>query len=302
MAGITQDNTGIVVLGASGRVGRMICDLALKVGPKVAHMTERSVPHIIPVVRHTPHGHASSEQIQWRPTDPIPDGLRAAAVIAAWGVTTATNMGHAVNVQLARDAVALAHAIGARRVVHCSSAAVYGAPVDPKQGASETTPPAPLIPYGQSKLEMEQAIPAQDASVDGSNVTSVFLRIGNVAGADRLAASGRSGQVISLDQFPDGRGPRRSYIGPKALVRVMLWAAMARDVPRIVNVSAPHPIGMEDLAHAMGWPITWRPAPDTAIPEVALDTRLLQRLCPLSKESSNPEVIARELHAGGWHK
>ncbi|GAB4489880.1 MAG: UDP-glucose 4-epimerase GalE [Thermodesulfovibrionales bacterium] len=72
------------------------------------------------------------------------------------------------------------------KFVFSSTAAVYGVP---KQGrVSEESAPAPINPYGNSKLMVEQIL--QDAG-RAAGLRSVALRYFNVAGAD---AAGRIGQ------------------------------------------------------------------------------------------------------------
>ena len=67
---------------------------------------------------------------------------------------------------------------GINKIVFSSSAAVYGnAATDAL--ISELSPPAPLTPYGQSKLEAETELRA----LDSAGMRSVVLRYFNVAGA-----------------------------------------------------------------------------------------------------------------------
>ena len=76
---------------------------------------------------------------------------------------------------------------GVRHFVFSSSAAVYGIPAD--GFASETTPMAPINPYGTSKLMSEWML--RDVAA-ASALRYVALRYFNVAGSD---SSGRIGQA-----------------------------------------------------------------------------------------------------------
>ncbi|WP_175500612.1 NAD-dependent epimerase/dehydratase family protein [Litoreibacter janthinus] len=162
-----------------------------------------------------------------------------------------------------RDAAALSGAVleaaakaGVRRVLFASSSAVYSL----GEGLAETDPTDPVNPYGHGKLDMEAVIAASDAHVD-----TCCLRIGNVAGADALL--GRAHTVspdkpLQIDRFPDGKGPRRSYIGPASLARCLERLVMFENaLPDILNLAATSPIEMADLAQAAGLPWHWVPAP-----------------------------------------
>lgn len=85
---------------------------------------------------------------------------------------------------------ALLHAAVRENIKHfvfSSSAAIYGNPVSTP--VSETAHPAPLSPYGRSKLMSEHML--ADASV-ASNLRHVALRYFNVAGADPAGRHGQS--------------------------------------------------------------------------------------------------------------
>jgi UDP-glucose 4-epimerase len=77
-------------------------------------------------------------------------------------------------------------AAGVRHFIFSSTAAVYGIPEGGR--ASETTPTAPINPYGWSKLMSEQML--KDVSA-ATTLRHVALRYFNVAGAD---PDGRIGQ------------------------------------------------------------------------------------------------------------
>lgn len=116
-----------------------------------------------------------------------------------------------------------------------------------------------------------------------------ILRIGNVAGADALLGQ-PTDAVITLDRFPDGQGPRRSYIGPGDLAAVMgaLLSAGAegRDLPEILNLALPGAVAMEDLLHDAGRNFAWKQAPEGALPDVTLDVSRLAQHVPLPQASA----------------
>lgn len=113
----------------------------------------------------------------------------------------------------------------------------------------------------------------------GSAVTC--LRIANVAGADQLLGAPRTAGPQVLHVFPDGTGPRRSYIGPRGLVGILdrLFAASAagRPLPETVNVALDGAVAMEALLDADGRAWEARPAPPGTLPAVQLDIARLAR-------------------------
>ncbi len=180
----------------------------------------------------------------------------------------------AQNALLARAAVRVGAMVGAR-VFLTSSAAVYGRAAGMLE---EDRALSPQSAYGRAKVRMEREGAMLGAEL-GVGVTS--LRIGNVAGADAILGGWREG--FTLDQFADGRTPRRSYIGPVTLARVLWELTQAADVPDVLpdvlNVAQPGTVEMGALLAAAGLAWTARPAPEGAIEEVALDvTRLARRV------------------------
>ena len=200
------------------------------------------------------------------------------------------------NRQLAEACLSAAQAVGIGRVLLASSSAVYG--VDPTGRAfDETATPQPVSTYGRAKLEMESAC------AGATDIEVCALRIGNVAGADALLAplTGHKidpSQPIRIDTFADGAGPLRSYIGAKTLARVL--AALADHpacLPPVLNLAAPNPVRMEALALAAGWPYLMTPAPATAHQSITLDCGLLNQLCPMTDQDSDPAEMVRQWKA-----
>ncbi len=207
-------------------------------------------------------------------------------VIALWGRTTGEAADLADNVNLVPHAIALAEACGARTILHFSSAAVYG----PGADLDETAPPAPANAYGASKLAMEEAIRA----LPRNGIRHCALRLANVVGADSLApALARQDAPVTLDRFADGHGPLRSYIAPGDLARVLaaLAALPADALPDCLNVTAPAPVRMEDLARAADRPVVWRDAPDSASQTVTMDATKLAHLFPKMKFHKTAQLL-----------
>ena len=215
-----------------------------------------------------------------------PQGARFGVVLSLLGVTSAAGSGACgpdlrENSALALAALETARKVGARHVFLASSAAVYG----PGGGLREDAALHPASAYGRAKQTME--IAAQDwrrgAGRDAPRLT--ILRIGNVAGADALLAPRRPtpGGAVTLDRFAaSGGGPRRSYIGPTSLARVLASllrrGAWCEGVPEILNLAAPGAVAMEDLLDADGRAWQWRDAPQEAIEQVVLNTDRLRAM------------------------
>ncbi len=84
--------------------------------------------------------------------------------------------------------IKLCNDYGVNRFIFSSTAAVYGEPTEIP--VKETTPKAPINPYGMSKLMSETVL--QDAATANSAFKFVILRYFNVAGADIANRIGQS--------------------------------------------------------------------------------------------------------------
>lgn len=92
------------------------------------------------------------------------------------------------NVCHSRALIEAVVAEGVRDFVFSSSASVYGEPTT--ASVDETAPPAPMSPYGTTKLMVEWILRDTAAATD---LRYAALRYFNVAGAD---PKGRSGQIV----------------------------------------------------------------------------------------------------------
>ncbi len=91
------------------------------------------------------------------------------------------------NTAKARNLIEVAVRAGIRRFIFSSTAAVYGEPI--VNPISEDAPPAPINPYGRSKLMVEWILEDVARARDFSYVA---LRYFNVAGADPAGRLGQS--------------------------------------------------------------------------------------------------------------
>ena len=182
---------------------------------------------------------------------------------------------------LTRKALDTAQALGIQRVFVASTAAVYGQ----HPGPLTAEVAAPISDYGQAKHAMELMAAAHPQ-------TCTVLRIGNVAGADAILGAWQPGFI--LDQFPDGRTPSRSYIGPATLARILQGLSQLPDLPAVLNIAAPGAIAFGDLLDAAGYSWTPRRASADTIANVTLDTQPLETLMSFAPEEQTPHGIATQ--------
>ena len=260
----------VLVTGSAGRVGsalRAAWQDQARVGQPV--LWHRRQPSERPdIVWNIGHG----------PAPDLPTGL---ILLHLAGVTRGTAAQLAEN-RLATAAICqMAVDRRARHVFLMSSAAVYR----PIAGLiSEADPPDPESVYGRAKHEAEQAAEAILTGPDSPGLT--ILRLANLAGADALFAACVPGQTVTLDPVPgQAQGPVRSYIGPRALARVLAHlvqlAAEGMVLPRILNLAQSPVVAMGDLLDARGQPWRFGPPRSATVARVAVATDRLDALLPL---------------------
>jgi UDP-glucose 4-epimerase len=136
----------------------------------------------------------------------------------------------AVNVDGTRAVAQAAVAAGAKRVLSASSAAVYGEPQE--LPLTETSPTAPTVPYGASKLEAEGVLAEvlRPAGVDFAS-----LRFANVYGP-RQRAEGEGGVVAEFASRM-ARGETPVVFGSGRQTRDFIYVA---DVVNACAMAAVH--------------------------------------------------------------
>jgi len=261
-----SDDLKVLVIGGTGRVGRML------------RRHWRMVP---------PSGMALTYQARqsraWQRGDIIWDAGDGAEALAAYGpfdrmlvlagVTPGPGTNLAQNEVIAHACHAAAARMGVPHILLASSSAIYG--TARSRAYSEGDSPDPANPYGAAKLAAERA-------VQGTAPPVCALRIGNVLGADALmlnAAHASANHPVTLDQFADGHGPQRSYIGPATLAEVLeTLLHLGPALPGALNIGAPAPAAMQTLLKASETPYILRPAPPAAVQTVTLNCGALAAL------------------------
>lgn len=289
----------VVVFGASGRLGRLLQGIWASDGPgrlnalwigRREHAAMRGEKYVSMDILETPAAELRD----------IMAGAEAVLNLAGQ-----TDMA-AVKTPLKREQELVDHARIAEKLVKAaakagtplltaSSAAVYGALGADGQALHEDMelPALPLLSdYGAAKRQAEDAA-REAASTWGGKLTT--LRIGNVAGVDAALGGWRPG--FTLDRFPNGVTPRRSYIGPvqfAGTMRSLLEQAADPALPAVINVAAPGTIEMADVLREAHLAFEIRPAPQHAIAAVQLDvSRLLARV-PISNEAGTAANLIAE--------
>ncbi|MEM7731812.1 MAG: NAD-dependent epimerase/dehydratase family protein [Pseudomonadota bacterium] len=267
----------MLITGAGGRLGRLL-QAARADSPDLHH-------------RFLFQSRGAKADLRWIPGESLDHLPHCIAIIALWGATSGEVDALAQNAALVSLSADLARGLAATRVIHLSSAAVYG----PGHNMNEDHPTDHCNNYGKSKLKLEDAV---DFDRQKADLTHISLRLANVVGADSVAPVLRGERPAKIDNFsltPPHQGPIRSYIGAKGLLQIFdtLLTLPAQAWPKVLNVAAPAPVSMDALARAAGAPVFWQQAPQTAVPEVTLDVSRLQALMPgITLATTAAELVA----------
>ncbi len=281
------DKSPVLLVGASGRVGRMV----MHHWPQVSD----SLPMLAQFRRST----TRSDCLIWDPlTGPeaLLDAVSAtggfSAMIMLAGVTPGPGKNLALNRTLAEACLDAASRAGIGRVLLASSSAVYGAGAGTP--LAETASCDPANAYGAAKLAMEEACMSWRAR----GIDLCMLRIGNVAGADALllnVAKSAPDQAIEIDIFDDGRGPVRSYIGVRTLASVLRSLCLHPDqLPAVVNIGTREPVSMDALADAAHHPWLKRSPTGPTPQSITLDCSLLSTMHEFNTLDSRPDEMVRQ--------
>jgi nucleoside-diphosphate-sugar epimerase len=234
-ATVEDDGGTIVLTGATGFIGAYALRALLNRGRRIRAL-----------VRHVPDGRATApvEWVHGDLTDPatvrgLCEGAGAVVHLASY-IGGDERMCEAVNVDGTRALMAEATRAGVRRVVHLSTAAVYGA--GPHRGlAVDEVPAEPVSAVSRTRLAGEAY--AREAG-------AVVLRPGIVLGAgDRWVVPGLRELVERVPAEWDGGRALLSVVDVGDLARLITAAATGpRPVPPgVYHVGHPEPVRIGDL-------------------------------------------------------
>lgn len=270
----------LMILGATGKVGRLL--RARWQSPLRTLWQSRQAL-------------ADPDWLHWTLDQPLPP---TKVLFVLSGVTSGPPEALAQNAVLGKAIAQAALQAGVDEVILASTMAVYGgaafggSAASDFIGAKEDAAPQDPNPYGASKLAQERVM----ADILGDRLCA--LRLGNVVGADLLGVMLARGGRLSLDQFKDGCGPRRSYLGAGLLARGLQGLVdrvlAGQPLPDVLNFAAPEPLAMADLLKAAGMGYDWKPAPDTAVPLAAMDCTRLQGLLPFMATPLTAQDLAQD--------
>jgi UDP-glucose 4-epimerase len=258
----------ILVTGAAGYVGYAVGRRLIAAGHEVLGLVRRS------------------EQIPALPdgVSPVvadlldPGALRAALPVPLDGVchlAALTRVRESLRNPLrfftvnAQGTVNLLEALpGGVRLVHGSTAAVYGAPE--RQPIRESEPPSPTSAYGASKLAAEQAIRFHCAARSlGATVLRTFNVAGSVDGRGdpdptRLipkALRAAAGRIPRVEVNGDGAAVREFvHVDDLAAAYVLALEAVRPGEPRVYNVGTGHGVSVREVLDVVE-EVTGRPVP-----------------------------------------
>ncbi|MDO8264246.1 MAG: NAD-dependent epimerase/dehydratase family protein [Gallionella sp.] len=246
----------VLVTGGAGFIGSHSVEALLEIGARVRVLDDLSTG----CRENLPEHHAALEFVH----GDVRDGACVARCMQ--GITHVLHLAaqvsvpisiqqpvhsHSVNVAGYLNVLNTARLAGVQRVVHASSAAVYGVPV--VLPLTEDSPVAPLSPYGLEKLVTDQY-----AHLFGElyGVSTLGLRYFNVYGPRQDPRSPYSGviskfaalaiQDSSFTVFGDGL-QNRDFIYVEDVARVNV-AALQSTACGLINVATGHSVTLLEMA------------------------------------------------------
>lgn len=144
---------------------------------------------------------------------------------------------------------------GVKKIVHASSAAVYGE--EPELPKRENDPVAPISPYGQTKLDGEKLC-REFTNVSG--LKTVCLRYFNVYGMNQRINSAYAAVIPNfinqalnnqpLEIYGDGE-QTRDFVFVKDVVSANVLSAMNENITGVFNISNESVISIKELADSI---------------------------------------------------
>ncbi|MEV0011053.1 NAD(P)-dependent oxidoreductase [Streptomyces sp. NPDC047973] len=237
----------VVVTGATGFVGSAVTAALFGPGPRPA----AAEPHTVRVIgRRPPSGLPS--HAEWVPGDLASpatlDGCCDGAQVLlhlACSLSSDAEEAHAVNVTGTAALMAEASRAGVRRIIHLSTAAVYGQ--GPHDGLDvDEVEPAPVSTASRTRLAGER-----HALSAGATVLRAPLILGP---GDRWVVPALAELLTRVPALWDGGRARLSVIDVHDLARLVVGLALVEPAPpaaRILHAGHPAPVTSGELLTAL---------------------------------------------------
>lgn len=242
----------VLVTGAAGHLGRVLLP-RLVTEPEIASVI--AFDRVPPAVRH--------EKLEIQVGDILGPGLLSAlegvdAVVHLAFVVLAQSLGaerrnraliKRINVDGSRRVAALAREAGARRLIHASSVAVYGAWPDNPPLIDEGRPrrPTPGFAYGEDKAAVEDWLDCFGAEESALAITR--LRFHAIVGPNAQPLLNRLGHSRLYFFVPETEPEVQCLWEEDAASAVV---AALKGPAGIYNIAAPEPLPYRDLVRADG--------------------------------------------------
>ncbi|MDL4815424.1 NAD-dependent epimerase/dehydratase family protein [Actinomadura opuntiae] len=244
----------VLVLGATGFVGRHVCSAFLAAGREVVAVSRRAgrVPGAAGARPLALDAAAAGTADLTRLLTDLAPGTVVNAAGAFWGCTPA-EMAVSNEVLVERVLDALARAPVRPRLVQLGTLHEYGA-APPGAALDEDAPLRPVSPYGQGKARAATAILAAAAS---GRVDAVVLRVSNAIGpgmprqsllgtvAAALAAAPRAGGRAVLDLY--ALDAHRDFVDVRDVGGAVVAAADAPVAGKAINIGRGAAIGVREV-------------------------------------------------------
>lgn len=242
----------VLVLGATGGVGRHICSAFAQAGYLV-HGAARRPSAAFPGDRF----HAVDLASACLDSHPIAAVLARAGVVVNATGSWSRDEGEmrTAHIRLLEQVTgALARIPGRPRLIHIGTIHEYG-PVPDGTAIDEQVPLNPQLPYGCTKLAGSQVVLQAMAA---GEVDGVVLRVANVFGPGTSQASFLGALAARLREA-DRSAPldltisdaRRDYVDVRDVATAVVAASSRPVVGEVINIGRGEALSMRDLVHEM---------------------------------------------------
>jgi nucleoside-diphosphate-sugar epimerase len=176
------ENLTVLVTGASGFVGKVLCQKLLELGVNLSVLTRRPLEYGPHALQHVYNGlEAIQPQPQWFDGVDIVVHLAARVHQMQADPKNETALQMAINCDATVKLASMAAKCGVKQFIYLSSIKVNGEHTDGREPFSELDIPAPKDAYGWAKWEAEQGL---NTLADNSDLAITIIRPPLVYGPD----------------------------------------------------------------------------------------------------------------------